>query len=291
MQKVGHNMDNNQKLTLENLIEVNYKALTKSERNIAAYAVKNMDSVYTKTLKEIAKATDTGEATVLRFIKKIGFSSLADFKVGVATTLIHHSNQGENDDPLQVFLNDVHDLTTQTLNSLNRKDLEDAVDLIESAKHFIILGHGSSGFVAEAISYRFMRAGLDCECITDIHFGEIRSALTIPGDVILAISYSGDNTDMISMVSRAKKNGAKIITVTAYHTTTLLQYSDIKLFNAPGSMEHRMYGIGMRGIINQEFLVELLYIIYKQRHLGDVNEFQKETAISTSRHHEYINED
>lgn len=284
-------MDNNTKLTVDNLIEVNYKSLTKSERNIASYVTKNMNSIYTKTLNQIAKATNTGEATVLRFIKKIGYSSLADFKVGVAATLMHHENQNKNDDPLEVFLNDVHDLTSQTLHSLNREDLEHAVDLIESAKHFLILGHGSSGFVAETIGYRFMRAGVDCECITDIHFGEIRSALTIPGDVVLAISYSGDNTDMISMVKRAKQNGAKIITVTAYRTTTLLQYADIKLFNAPGSMEHRMYGVGMRGIINQEFLVELLYILYKSRHINDVTEFQKETAISTSRHHEYINED
>ena len=284
-------MDNNTKLTLDNLIEVNYKSFTKSERNIASYVTKNMNSIYTKTLNQIAKATNTGEATVLRFIKKIGYSSLADFKVGVAATLMHHDNQNKNDDPLEVFLNDVHDLTTQTLHSLNREDLEKAVDLIEKSKHFLIFGHGSSGFVAETISYRFMRAGVDCECITDIHFGEIRSALTIPGDVVLAISYSGDNTDMISMVKRARQNGAKIITVTAYRTTTLLQYADIKLFNAPGSMEHRMYGIGMRGIINQEFLVELLYILYKNRHRDDVNEFQKETAISTSRHHEYISED
>lgn len=276
------------KMTVDRIIESNHKSLTKSEKIVADYVLNNIDEAYIKTLHELSEICHVGEATIMRFIKKIGYANLAEFKVGIAATLIHRENKQEDDDPLKEFMNDVHELTSQTLHALNRDDLNKAVNYIEDAKHLIIIGNGTSGYVAEAIAYRFMRAGRDCECVTDVHYAEIRSALVKEGDVIVAISYSGDNIDIISAAQRAKECGAKLITLTSYRTTRLQAMADVALFNSPDSMEHRLYGAGMRGIINQEFLAELLYITYKERHYDEVMSYQKMTAVSTSQHHEYI---
>ena len=76
--------------------------------------------------------------------------------------------------------------------------------------------------------------------------------------------------------------------MTTYKTTTLSRIADIALYSAPESMEHRRFGAGMRGIMTQEFLVELLYITYRERHKDEVFANQQKTGIATAKHHEYI---
>ena len=162
------------------------------------------------------------------------------------------------------------------------------MDYIENAEHVVFMGNGTSGYVVEVISYIFNRAGLINECITDVHFGEIRSSMLGKNDVMIAVSYSGDNIDITSAAKRARENGCKVVSMTTYKTTTLPQVADIALYSSPESMEHRRFGAGMRGIMTQEFLAELLYITYRERHKDEVFANQQKTAIATAKHHEYI---
>lgn len=277
-----------QRMSVDLLIKSNYKNLTKSERKAAKYAMDNKEEMYTLTLHEYSQDCGIGEATVMRFIKKLGYPTFADFKMAIASLTIKNKNTTNSNDSLQMFQGHINEMTNQTLLANKRQDLEKAVDYIESANHLVFLGNGTSGFVAELIAYRFMRAGRECEHVEDIHYSDIRSVFLKKGDVLVAISHSGDNVDIIAPVKRAKENGCTIITLTAYKTTQLQQYADIPLFNAPGPLEHSIYGAGMRNVITQEFLAELLYIIYKERHLDEVLKYQKLTAISTSVHHDIM---
>ncbi len=276
------------RMPVDLLIESNSKSFTKSEKVVADYTLENINDIYYQTLNDISSKCGVGDATVMRFIKKLGFSSFAEYKVSVATALFKQDEQ-EDEDPLKMFQNDINNLTNETLIMNDRKTLNKVVDLIEKSKHVVFMGNGTSGHVAELIAYRFVRAGLECEAVTDVHFSEIRSALLGKGDVLIAISHSGDNVDLNNPVKRAKKQGCKIVSVTAYQNTELVKLADISLFNVPGPVEHRIYGAGMRNIINQEFLVELLYIIYKERHFDEVMQVQKKTAFSTAVHHTIIN--
>jgi D-sedoheptulose 7-phosphate isomerase len=54
-------------------------------------------------------------------------------------------------------------------------------------------------------------------------------SLVKKGDIILAISTSGSSKNIISGVKMAKKNGAKIISLTGNRNTTLVKISDISI--------------------------------------------------------------
>ncbi len=272
-------------MSVDQLIKSNYNNLTKSEKKAAKYALDNKDKMYTMTLHEYSQGCGIGEATVMRFVKKLGYDTLGEFKMAVASLTLKERDNAESEDPLELFQSDINELTKQTLLANSQETLDKAVDLIENANHLVFLGNGTSGYVSQLIAYRFMRAGRECEHVEDVHYSEIRSALLKKGDVLVTISHSGDNVDVIRPTIRARQNGCSIITMTSYRTTKLQEFADVALFNSPGPIEHRIYGVGTRIVINQEFLAEMLYIIYKERHLDEVLNHQKLTAISTSTHH------
>lgn len=276
------------KISIITNIETNYKSFTKTEKIIADYVTKNFNEVYSMTLNALATDCQVGEATIMRFIKKLGFANLAEFKISVANYMMEEEKKSYSEHPFVNFQQDINELTLETLKINPIELIEKAVDYIENAEHVVFMGNGTSGYVVEVISYIFNRAGLINECITDVHFGEIRSSMLGKNDVMIAVSYFGDNIDITSAAKRARENGCKVVSMTTYKTTTLPQVADIALYSSPESMEHRRFGAGMRGIMTQEFLAELLYITYRERHKDEVFANQQKTAIATATHHEYI---
>lgn len=80
--------------------------VTKSDKILMKYIKENIEYVSYMPISQIAKESNIGEATITRFSKKMGFSSLQDFKVTLAQEIsinnksktIINSNI-ENDEP------------------------------------------------------------------------------------------------------------------------------------------------------------------------------------------------
>ena len=68
---------------LNQLDTPNFKT-SKSDKQIIEYIRNNAEKVIYMSISEAAKETNTGEATVTRFAKKMGFSGFQDFKVTLA---------------------------------------------------------------------------------------------------------------------------------------------------------------------------------------------------------------
>jgi len=50
---------------------------------VADYILKHLDILNTKTLSQMSKTVHVGEATIMRFIYKLGYENLAQFKVAI----------------------------------------------------------------------------------------------------------------------------------------------------------------------------------------------------------------
>lgn len=68
---------------LEQLESPTFK-VTKSDKLLIAYIKENIDDVFYKPISQIAKESNIGEATITRFVKKMNFNGLQDFKVTLA---------------------------------------------------------------------------------------------------------------------------------------------------------------------------------------------------------------
>lgn len=272
-------------MSLNSQIKAVYPNLTKSEKRVADYILKHIDIIANQTLTQMSKKARVGEATIMRFIYKLDYENIAQFKVAVVKESVMNKNN-EEDESAQSYAKRVYRLMNDSLQANKKEDIEKVARMIDASSHVYFFGNGTSGFAADVAAYRFFRAGVSCEGITDVHMMVMKAALVKENELVIAISQSGDNLDIIHAVKLAKKNKCPIVTISGRKLSTFSKYGDINLFHAPISFNDRSYYGGTLGIILQEYLLEIIFNIYSQMNPEKIDEIQRDTTVATNLHHE-----
>ena len=272
-------------ISFTNQLKTMYPNLTKTEKKCASYILEHLDTIGNLTLAQISKEAGVGEATIMRFIYKLGYENIAQFKVAIIKENIENQKSDENEKDVEFCINRVARLMRDSVMANEIKDIEKVANLINQVSHVYFFGNGTSGFAAEVGAYRFFRAGVSCEVVTDVHMMLMKAALIKEDTLVIAVSLSGDNSDIIQAVKLAKKNNCKIVTITGRQMSLLSQYSDVSLFHVPVSLSDQSYYGGILGIIIQEFLIEIIFETYSQLNPDKIDEAQQITTISTNLHH------
>ena len=278
-------------MSLSSQIKSIYPSLTKAEKKVADYILKHLDILNTKTLSQMSKTVHVGEATIMRFIYKLGYENLAQFKVAIIQENLINDKSEEDNESAEGYAKFVYKLLKDTIRANAKEDIEKVAKLIETASHVYFFGNGTSGYSAQVAAYRFFRAGVSCEGVTDVHMMTMKSALVKKDELVIAFSQSGDNSDMIHAAKFVKKNQCPIVTITGRTHSFLSKLGDVSLFHAPLSLTDKSYYGGTLGIIIQEFILELIFKIYSQRNLEKVDEIQRVTTLSTDLFHKTLYND
>ncbi|MCM3110624.1 MurR/RpiR family transcriptional regulator [Lederbergia lenta] len=213
-------------VTLLKEIQSRYSSLSEKERSLADYLLASPIEASQSNIKDIAAKTDISVATITRFCKKVSCRNFVELKIKLAREAYQDGKENV-DSQLKLQYEDIlHDI--QGLSG--QRALEEAMQLIKTAKNIYIYGLGSSGLAAQELNYRLSRMGFASEAVTDPHLMIIRSALFQEGDLLLAFSRSGQTRDLLHSVMEAKNNGAKVVSFTAYGDTPLTKLSEAVLW-------------------------------------------------------------
>lgn len=90
------------------------------------------------------------------------------------------------------------------------------------------MGAGRSGLVAKAFAMRLMHMGFNVFVI-----GETITPAIGAGDILLAVSGSGDTAITVSSAEIAKRVGARVMSITSFPSSSLAKLSDVVLI-VPG---------------------------------------------------------
>ncbi len=93
---------------------------------------------------------------------------------------------------------------------VDEKKVEDLVNTILSSDRIFVTGLGRSGLVARSFAIRLMHLGLKSLVVGDITTPSIKD-----GDLLVAISGSGETPIIHHVVSKAKEAGATVYLITA----------------------------------------------------------------------------
>jgi 6-phospho 3-hexuloisomerase len=110
----------------------------------------------------------------------------------------------------------------KTQQELNRNQVETFLQHLLDAKRVFILGAGRSGLVGRAFAMRLMHLGIDVYVV-----GETITPAVHEGDVLVAISGSGETDLVVGAASIAKKVGAKIAVITSFPNSRLGRMADV----------------------------------------------------------------
>ena len=270
-----------------------YPELNGNYRKVADYIIASPADVIKYKAKDIARECNCDESTIIRFCQKIGYSGFLAFKAAMAADFIplHFRSARKSDSETeyfsefkQDFLDNYIKTINDTMNMLKEDDIMRAVKMISDAQKVILLGAGSSGIVAMDAQVKLMRLGINVVFYQDADFAKVMLGLLNPGDVILAISYTGSNESVCRLAAKAKERSAGIIAITNYPQSPLAETADVVLLTASDEKVFRLGAMTSR--IAQSLAIDFLLL-----HLATENlEQSKDYIVKT---HEMIrkNED
>ncbi len=197
--------------------------LSPAEQRVATLVIEHPRKVLSEPIAEIAKLADVSQPTVIRFCRSLGFSGLADFKLKFAGSLtgtipVRHS---------QVRMTDsTHDLSAKVIDNtvsailkfrdqLDVNSIDRAIELLRRAKRVEFYAMGNSRVVAIDGQHKFFRFRIPTSSYGDAHLFSLAAELLGPGDVVIAISTTGQLGELLDAVDTARAAGADVIAITS----------------------------------------------------------------------------
>ncbi len=222
-------------------IEKSLPTLSKSQRLIASFIIKNFDRAAYMTASALGAEVGVSESTVVRFATEIGFTGYPQLQqeireaVRARLTSVqrvnaanHRMDEGEILDC--ILMNDAERIKS-TLETVDRAAFERAVDMILSARNIYILGMRSSAILAEFMNYYFGLLFDNVRLIKPAGGSEIFEHImkVREDDVFVAISFPRYTTGIVNATEYASKTGAGVIAITDSTSSPIVTHADVAL--------------------------------------------------------------
>lgn len=198
-------------------------AFPKREQLVADFVLANLEGISFLSQHEIAAATEVSVATVNRFCTTIGCEGFRDFQIrlaqNVAVSLQYlggaSGDQSETGQLVTQVFSTLVDTLTLVRGQLDSEAIEQATDKLADARRIAFLGvGGGSANVAREGANRFFRLGIPAEAHADGYLQRMLSSTLTEGDVLVAISSSGQPAELLDSIAIAKQYGATTISLT-----------------------------------------------------------------------------
>lgn len=214
-----------------------YGALPRSERKVADYVLAHPDQVIHSSVTELAHTLEVSESTIVRFCQRLEYQGYQEFKILLARDLgapfrDTYETIAPQDDVETVVRKTIHisiQALKDTLSVLNPENIKLATGLLANARHTYIFGCGGSGGIAQVAGQKFLRLGLPSTVCTDPHTQTLLAGMATGQDVIVGISYSGNNEDVVRAMRVAQERQVKTIAITNHPTSPAARLADVLL--------------------------------------------------------------
>lgn len=181
------------------------EGFTETEQLLAHYVLDHAADVAYWNISELAEATYTSNASIIRLCRKLGLDGFREFRVELAADLekrrLAHSNIDvdypvDPTEPTEFMLAKMAVLTKEAVDgcyeALEPRDIEDVAAMICDASMVYLFAIGDSQISAEAFSNMLIKIGVR-SAIACRHGDEVAIASSAcSGDIAIFVSYRGD---------------------------------------------------------------------------------------------------
>ncbi|MBO5725529.1 MAG: MurR/RpiR family transcriptional regulator [Clostridia bacterium] len=224
-----------------------------SEKRIADYILQSASEITGISINDLANKCDCGNATVVRFSRRLGFDGFQALKIGIATELGSTSSISskieKSDSCFEIFskrINDIQIALQTTEDVLDPTALSLAANRIMTAKRIVIFGLGNSAAIASDAAHKFLRLGLNAQACCDNHLQAIIASHLDSDSVAIGISHSGLSSDVVEALRIAKECNATTICITKHGDSPIIHASDIALFTKAEETRHSILALSSR---------------------------------------------
>ena len=223
------------------LISDHFNGLTKSEKMIANFLRKNQEESAFLSAGEIASRLSLSEATLVRFARTLGFCSYPAMRDVLQESFrkrVTHSARlrGRLDEMRQdggiferLTATEI-DYLTQALESIDREEMDKAVQLLLKHERVFVFGTGPSISLVDLMEIRLRRFGKEVIPLKSSGREVIDPLLLLkPGDLVFVICFFDQNPTLRLVLDYSRQAGATIIMLTDTLDTILGEKADVIL--------------------------------------------------------------
>ena len=234
-------MNNKNANELLNKIDKNYEQMSKGQKLLADYILKNYDKAVFLTAAKLGKVVGVSESTVVRFATQLGYQGYPGFQKALEELVRNKLNSiqrmevtygriSQSEILASVLQSDVEKIKL-TLANMDQNAFELAVDTILNAKRIYVVGIRSCAPLANFLSFYL---NLIFANVTSVHTNsssEIFEQLIRIGaeDVIIGISFPRYSMRTLKALEFASNRKAKVITLTDSVHSPMTLYSSCNL--------------------------------------------------------------
>lgn len=222
-------------------IKNKYDKLSKGQKLLADYIISNYDKAAFLTAAKLGALVGVSESTVVRFAMNLGYQGYPEFQRALEEMVRNKLNSiqrmevayGRISQPqiLSSVLQADADKIKLTLENIDEKAFETAIDILLNAKHIYVLGIRSCSPLANFLSF-YLNMLFD-----NVHLIQTNSASEIfeqmiridEQDTIIGISFPRYSVRTLKAMEFANNRNAKVITLTDSIHSPMNLYSSCNL--------------------------------------------------------------
>lgn len=214
-----------------------------SRKTVGLFLLEQRLQLERLSMQQIADATFTSKATMVRIAKKLGYSGWNDFFKDYIDELkykqthfseISHNFPFQRGDNTQEIMERLCQLrmesTWQTCRLMDVPELEKAARILSHSQRIILLGISTNRLLLELFRRKMLTVGKAADIIDQADTGLYINSLT-SADCAVMVSYSGNNEhrNPMSFLSRLKDHGVPVIAITSMGDNYLRRNADCVL--------------------------------------------------------------
>lgn len=225
-------------------------ALSSSLQSVARYIHDNREAILDATAMEIADATQTSDATVVRAVQALGFAGLRDLKTTLAAWFGPALNSEEK---MSVTVSELscdinsgidfvlggHKRACDALSEPhNRQAVSQAVALLIGARQVALFGINASGILADYSARMFTRIGIPAVTLNRSGIALAEQLITLQrGDVLIMMAQKSAHREGLTTLKEAKRLGMPVILLTHATDSVFAKEADV-IINVPRGGEN-----------------------------------------------------
>jgi len=227
------------------LIEIIEKALpemSKGQKRIASYITNHCEKAAYMTASRLGEESGVSESTVVRFAIELGFDGYPGLHRAMQETLrkrltsvqrmeVANNRFGEGSVLEQVLTQDAERIRT-TLETIDRRAFDNAVEALLSANTIYIIGMRSSFALAEFLDHNLSLIFPNVHLVRNASGSEIFEHLlrVKRGDAVIAISFPRYSSRIINAADFATSCGANVIAITDSESSPIAKNASAALY-------------------------------------------------------------
>ena len=260
-------------------------SLSPAEARIAQIIDADPAGAAALTVNKLAERAATSASTVVRAAKSLGFEGYPQLRLALAAQ--GGSSHPDNGVPLgaEITESDPAELVLAKLGAFESEQLRATAELVDpvalgkvvtligAARRIDVYGIGASGLVAQDLTQKLSRIGLDCRAHTEHDAAMVSACLLGPQDVAIGVSHSGENPGTVQPLALARRAGAATAVITGAARSAMAHHADHVLVTAGREFGFRSAAMASR--TGQLLVVDGLFIGVAQSLPGALSALQQ----------------